>query len=273
MGFTTFKLLGASVRGAQSIYALLEDYLKPPLILTLIGGGGKTSLLYLLAEQAMKHGVMTITATTTKMYYNGQMGRRIVLCPTFRDCCEAVMKARCSPDVFTLVHDIWEDDSQKVTGIEPEWVDKLSAKYRDTLFIVEGDGSAGKSLKGHLPHEPVIPASTKLVIPVLGLDVLGETLNEHNVHRMDKICELCDAVYDSIVTPELIIQLVFHPEGYLRTVPKGTKVILLLNKGESEKCQLAGQRLKDHILAVNSPQIDGVLVGSLRQNRFEFFRK
>lgn len=58
-------------------------------------------------------------------------------------------------------------------GIPREWIDELAIEYPETLFIV-GDGSAGKSIKGHLAHEPVIPSRSSLVIVVVGIDSVGE---------------------------------------------------------------------------------------------------
>ena len=46
------------------------------------------------------------------------------------------------------------------------------------VVLVEADAPRGRSLKVPAPHEPVIPASTTLVVVVCALDALGQPLDE-----------------------------------------------------------------------------------------------
>ena len=48
---------------------------------------------------------------------------------------------------------------------------------------MEGDGAKGKSFKAPREYEPVIPIETTLVIPVLGVDALGQPLDEAHFLR------------------------------------------------------------------------------------------
>src|SRR4029078_5661984 len=70
----------------------------------------------------------------------------------------------------------------KLEGIAPARVDVL-APLAD-LVLVEADGARARPLKVPAPHEPVIPASTTLVVVVCALDALGQPLDEDRVHRV-----------------------------------------------------------------------------------------
>ena len=55
-------------------------------------------------------------------------------------------------------------DNGKVVGVPPEWVDELWAAGVADLVVVEADGSRGLSLKVFGRHEPQVPGSTTLVV-------------------------------------------------------------------------------------------------------------
>ncbi|HEY3425212.1 MAG TPA: selenium cofactor biosynthesis protein YqeC [Negativicutes bacterium] len=242
-------------------------------IITVIGGGGKTSLLYYLARQFQQSGLQVIVTTTTKLYRPNQIGHQLLLANTWGKCCQAVREARVSRDIITLAAGTWQQDRHKVTGLDPQWLDALAQAYPNTIFLVEGDGAAGKSLKGHLDYDPVIPQLTQIVIPVIGFDVLGQKLDQQYVHRPDRIGQLTGAVDQAVITKETIISLLFHGSGYLHNCPDSATVIPFLNKVDSKAKWRQALPLASAILTVGHHQFDGVIIGSVLQNNFWFYQK
>ena len=146
-------------------------------VISLTGGGGKTSLMYRWAACLKENGLTVITTTTTKLAASPRGDSRFVEVSTLESAMAVVEKtvstgAQSSRPMITLVSDR-PAPTGKVSGIEPQWIDLLAERFPAVFFIVEADGSAGKSLKGYLDDEPVVPASTALLIPLVGLDALG----------------------------------------------------------------------------------------------------
>lgn len=241
---------------------LIEN--RKPRIITLIGGGGKTSLLYYLLTLLQAIGYIGIGTTTTKFSNKLLAGNSFVEVTSVEAAYQVVQEAKRIENHVTLVS---HEDNKigKMVGIPSEWIDELAARCRDTVFVVEADGSAGKSLKGHLSYEPVIPRSSSLVIPVIGIDCVGKGLDVQSVHRPERISELTGYVTNSIITTEMITELLFHPHGYLHNCPGGQVVVPFINKVESVLQRQQGKALGDQILARKYPSLDGVIMGSLQQ--------
>lgn len=248
----------------REIWRNLIRSIQPPRVVTIIGGGGKTSLMYYLLTILKHNGCAAVGTTTTKLCGQPLRGCFINI-QSVAAGHQAIKQARGIQEHVTLVYG--EDDNipGKMMGIPSEWIDQLAITYRDIVFIVEGDGSAGKSLKGHLAHEPVIPSHSSLVIPVIGIDSVGMKINSQNVHRPERIYELTGAGPDSLATIDLITKLILHPQGYLHNCPEHKLIVPFINKVESVIQHQHAEELAGQILASKHPQIGGVIVGSLRQ--------
>lgn len=229
---------------------------------TIIGGGGKTSLMYYLLKIFKDQGA--VGTATAKLSSQQKNGCTFVSVQSLAEACRALEILKEKGEYNTLLYREENHVTGKMTGISSEWIDELALKYPNTLFIVEGDGSAGKPLKGHLAHEPVIPSCSAVVVAVIGIDSIGIKINSQHVHRPERICQLTGAEANSLVSIPLIIQLLFHPEGYLHTCPKHSRVIIFINKAESVIQQQRAEELAQQILAQKHPQVQGVVIGSLR---------
>ena len=135
--------------------------------------------------------------------------------------------------------------------------------------MVEGDGSAGCSLKGHLPHEPVIPTSSRLVIPVIGVDVLGKPLNSNFVHRPERVTQMTGVPAEATITIEVVLKLLFHPEGYLKECSPNGPVLPFINKVEGPEALRQANKLAQGML-LGHGQIEQVVIGSLMRHEFKF---
>ena len=149
-----------AVSGAVLDRAELLEALTPrlPRVTALIGGGGKTTLLYALGAHLAARGGAVVLTTTTHLGYDpaavapaGPEELNRLLLPG-----RAVLAGY--PDAA----------GRKLTGIPENWYGGLEADY----ILVEADGSRGLPLKYHRPFEPVVPAETGLLIELAGLTAL-----------------------------------------------------------------------------------------------------
>ena len=236
-----------------------------PRVITIIGGGGKTSLMHYLLMVLKGAGYAAVGTTTTKLSSQLLSGNYFVKISSVEAGYKAVEQARGTKDHAILVYDEDANDSGKMVGVASEWIDQLATMCKDVVFVVEGDGSAGKPLKGHLANEPVIPMSSCLVIPVIGIDSVGVRLTAQSVHRPERICQLTGAILNSQVTTEMIRKLLFHSQGYLSHCPEHTLIVPFINKVESVIQHQQAEELAREILATKHSQVSGVVVGSLMQ--------
>ena len=73
-------------------------------------------------------------------------------------------------------------------GVPPAWIEALQEYF--PYILVEADGSLGRPLKAHAPHEPVLPPTSSLVVILAGASVLGRPFSEEYVHRPQILAQL-----------------------------------------------------------------------------------
>ena len=180
----------------MSLAALLG--VKPGLT-ALIGGGGKTTLLYALAEELKARGSVLVT-TSTKIRVPEHLP--VADPKNFTDLAEALKAA--SP---LCLGSPWPEDKLAAPALP------FGALVRAADFVlVEADGSRGLPAKAHADHEPVIPAEAGTVILVVGTDAFGRPIREV-CHRPELYAERAGVPVDAIVTPEIAAR-VLRTEGY-----------------------------------------------------------
>lgn len=139
---------------------------RPGLVISLTGGGGKTSLIRRLAFEGMELGFRVLITTTTHMAIPERLG-----------------VFSCDPDA---VKDMLDREHAVVTG-RIAGGGKISyagdAFYESVcamadLVLVEADGSKHLPIKSPGPFEPVIPGNTDMILCVAGLSALGEPAGE-----------------------------------------------------------------------------------------------
>jgi len=153
-------------------------------VTALIGGGGKTSTMYALAEYLKTMGSV-IVCTSTHILKPAQYP----YCPYLSD----PLKAGCVVSVGTA-------DGNKL-GMPEQSFKELSSLA--DFVLVEADGSRQLPLKAHAGHEPVIPSEANTVLVVIGVDGVGKPIEEA-AHRPELFANRCGASVQDTVTPAMI---------------------------------------------------------------------
>jgi probable selenium-dependent hydroxylase accessory protein YqeC len=223
-------------------------------IISFIGCGGKTSLMFRLAEEIPLQYNVVIT-TTTKIFIPPPEKFPLVLLERGEQAKRELsghLRSGQRPIVGS-----WLLDNNKVKGITSEQVSML--KQSADYVLVEADGSRGLPLKGHSNYEPVIPRETTVLMVVVGADILGKTLDSRYVHRPEIVSRLTGREIGSIINAEMIAELIAHPEGMLREYPSDARVVLFINKIDLLPDLDEGCHLEALVLG---KKIDKVVLGS-----------
>ena len=232
--------LAREARGVGILSKLLD--IKPGLT-ALIGGGGKTTLLRVLAQE-LSSDAKVIVATSTKMFAP-------VWCPVLRDARPEAVRGVLSESLVVCVGSFQESAGKMVAPSLPFCELTGLADY----VLVEADGSRGLPLKAHAQHEPVIPKCANRVVCVVGADGVGRPIAE-TCHRPKLFAQLAGAQIGDAVTPQMVAR-VLNAEAHYDA--------LFVNKVESDAGWGAAREIAQ---VVEGP----VVAGSLWRNEFRCLR-
>lgn len=260
-------------------------------LVSLVGGGGKSGALRLLASEATGEALpgpgARVLATTTTAMFLGQLQAigPVLMGPERSALLAALPRALAAAGPLAVARDLV--DNGKVTGLPVEWVDEVWDAGEADLVLVEADGSRGLSLKAFGPREPQVPDRTTLIAQVAGLDVLGAPLDGAYVHRVESlVAALSKQERDSgeefeppesglPVTAALFVAALRLQLRALRSRWPAARIVTLLNKAEDEDSRGAGLGIAARLLGAG-PEDKGpkdispeaVVVGSLQRAEF-----
>jgi probable selenium-dependent hydroxylase accessory protein YqeC len=180
----------------------------------LIGGGGKTTLMYRLAAAWASRGETVVCTTTTRI-----RPPEPHQCPDLRlgDRAALVLDLRRRPaPVVTLAS---RSEHGKCQGFSAD--DTLALRAAADHLVVEADGAAGRPVKAHAPHEPVIAARATCVVAVVGAWCVGAPLTAEHVHRPERFAALAGRPPGAPLDAQDVARVILHAEGWLRAVPPG----------------------------------------------------
>ena len=233
----------------------LTDILQFPKgeVVTIVGSGGKTSLMWLLAEAYRQSKVFVTTTTKIRRPDSGQYEE-------FRNN-KDLLQASFGPGI-TLAADEIPGTEGKLGILLPE-VFEAALPYFDYTFI-EGDGSRNLPLKGWAEQEPVVPQATTCTIGVVTLWPLGQKINEAIIHRLPLFCEISGSQPGETLTLEHVAAAIMHPLGLLKA-GRGRK-ILYINQVENSLSQNQARSLLAALRPDFLQELSLVAAGSVQRN-------
>lgn len=125
----------------------------------------------------------------------------------------------------------------KALGLHQAVVDAAAAAW--DLVLCEADGARRLPLKAPADHEPVIPASSSIVVALMGLDAIRRPLTEAEVCRSELVARICGGPLGRAVEAADFRALAIHPAGAFKGCPPSAERFLLLNKAELVDAELA----------------------------------
>jgi len=192
----------------------------------LMGGGGKTTLMFRLAAAwAARHETVLCTTTTRIRPPTAEQ------CPDLRvdSLPPLVADLRRRPAPVVTVAGAIRDG--KCVGFSAD--EALSLKTEAHRLVVEADGSAGRPVKAHAPHEPVLATAASCVTAVVGSWCVGAPLDANHVHRPERFAALSGRPPGSAVTADDVAHVILHEEGWLRTVPPTAAFHVVVTGGDA----------------------------------------
>lgn len=213
-----------------------SDILLPdiPGIVTLVGAGGKTSLMFKLAQEIIALGQSVLTTTSTKIFKPNLEQSLSIFCTDqplqWLDDKKDILN---SSKHITLAQR--EIANNKLQGLDPETIDVLWKTGRFDWILVEADGAAGRPIKAPADHEPVIPRLSQSVIAILGLKGFNLPLVEEWIFRPHIFSTLTGRNRGEIILFKDLVKVLTHKKGILKGTPRKSEKSIYLNQADNQK--------------------------------------
>lgn len=223
--------------------------------ISLVGAGGKTTLINRLTESLRKRKKILVSSTTA--FIKPELTMYDFMDYSYNKDYDLGIIER--PGIYIIGNGKNLEDL--VFGLANEDIEYIAGEFDHS--IIECDFSNGRPLKGFRDHEPKIPSSTDVTIGVLDIQSLGLLVNASNIHHLDKYIELTGSSIGSLVTINHLAKIVDDDEALFKNAVG--KRVLYINKVEKEVDQALAMNLFE---AIDLSRLDMVLEGSLIEDRY-----
>lgn len=178
-------------------------------VISIVGAGGKTSLMFKLAEELRKDNKVAII-TTTKIYKPQLNQYDKLILKSHCNLSDSLKKLRPYKNGCYVIADDINNDN-KLTGLKDKDIEIIIKNFDYTL--IESDGAKRKFLKAWREDEPVISKFTTKTIGVMNIKSLGMSINSENIHRVDKFLALTGGKLQKTVSIEDLIKIICDKNG------------------------------------------------------------
>jgi probable selenium-dependent hydroxylase accessory protein YqeC len=233
-------------------------------VVSLVGGGGKTTLMFRLARELADGGSRVLTTTTTKVArpHPAQSAHVLIRADSAALIQAADRLLQRGIRHMTAAHGCGAAPD-KLAGLPLAALTAVIAAGRFDWILVEADGAKRRPLKAPAAHEPVVPRESTDIVAVVGLEAIGQPLAAPWVFRCDQYARISGLAPGTAVTPESAVAVLTHPRGIMKGAPAGARRCVFLNKADDTRRLALGRELAAALTSDdNGPQ--RVVVGALR---------
>jgi molybdenum cofactor cytidylyltransferase len=229
-------------------------------VVSFVGGGGKTTSMFRLADELRSSGLRVVTTTTTHI-----SKEQVHLAPVSVNIDNlGSLAARLDEHGHCLIVGA-PDGKGRVHGATSDLIASVRARPDVDVVLVEADGSRSLPFKAPGEHEPVVPEVTTTLVPIAGLNAISRPLDEDHVHRSEIAAELAGAPLGRPVTAETMARVLSHPKGGAKLLPPGATFIPLLNRADTDAAVQQAAEITEILL--RNPVVDTALICSMQHSR------
>lgn len=210
-------------------------------IISVVGAGGKTSIIKALAKQYKKDGYKVVITTTTHVAVSEFTKTKSYVFGT-----DKLTDGKQKTELIS-----WTQNEKKPAGIYLAGTaaenGKLGILPEEVLFaltdlakkgqiklLIEADGAKKHPFKVPASHEPVIIGETQLVLGVLGADACGQRVCDAGF-RIPELTALLRKQEGFRINEEDFIKVYNSEKGLKKGVLPGMKFVPVLSKVETEE--------------------------------------
>lgn len=234
---------------------------KKTVMVSLVGGGGKTTSLFYLAEKLKHYGSVLVTSTTAMFHPHDKVDKTYI---------DGLPKP--TPNGLVAFYKSYDISKDKVLGLSPDVLNDIYESNQFDFILNEADGAKGKPIKAYEDHEPVIPMTSDMVIIVLGADAFNKPVSDKHVFRLQTFKNITGTLDGDLITSQVLLRLLSNTKGLLKDIPPKAMTMLLVNKATSHAITFNKRRFaKD--LFLQGPY-DYIIYAEMQKNKLiESFKR
>lgn len=228
-------------------------------IISIVGCGGKTTCMYLLAKELKDQKVMVSTTTNIMIpKLEEDLVDYIYDDTNYLELNEANVGAG-----RYLVYG-GKTPRMKCRSLEEDELKKVSSLF--DVVIIEADGSRTLPVKGYREYEPCTPPFATVTVGILPLWSLGNRIDDQTVHRVEEFCNMTGASKGDVLTPKHLARVIVHPDGMY----KGSlgRKILFFNQVENEQTLNLAKEVLKYIPKEEKASFDQVIAASMHEQKY-----
>lgn len=227
-------------------------------VISVVGAGGKTSLINYIANRYRYNKKVLIT-TTTKIYIPNK--------GVYDDMYMASTKVGITiPDTVGVTVVGKYTREEKIVGVNFEDLKKLIPNF--DLILIESDGSRRKKLKGWNNKEPVVYYNSTKTIGVLDITSYGMSINDNNIHRLEELKKITD-INNIKININNLVDIILNKNGLFKN-SCGEKILFINkveNKENEEIAKTLTNKINEHKHNLN------IVYGSIKDDYFKITKK
>jgi len=237
-------------------------------VISLVGAGGKTSLMYSLARELVSAGKRVLTTTTTKIFVPTSEESPVTIVSRVPEEIVAKAKALVGEYSHMTVGSDYLQNHHKLKGLEPSTIEYVLRSDIFDFIIIEADGAARRSLKACAPHEPVVPLFTDCIVSLMGLDVVAKPLTEEWVFRSSIFSHIAGLKRMQSVSESAIASAMLHDMSLVADTGPESMKIAFLNKADNLKALKAGEGIAALLEKKGKTIFHKIVIAKLRPEPF-----
>ncbi|MFT8347954.1 selenium cofactor biosynthesis protein YqeC [Clostridium saccharoperbutylacetonicum] len=224
-----FKYSNAEIKEKKLLIEALKIDINKNNVISFVGGGGKTTLIYKLGQELKELGKKVIITTTTQMFMSED---NFVITGKKDDIIELLQQKNMitvgllnnnEVKVRENLEDFKQKDSIKISGLPKELAESL--KEIADFVLVEADGAKRLPLKMPADYEPVILEGSNLVVGVCGIDAVGKKIKDI-CHRVSLVSTFLDKDEEHIINVYDVAKILSSNKGQRKGVECSYQIVI-----------------------------------------------
>jgi len=196
-------------------------------IISVVGSGGKTTLVFSLAEE-LRQSFNVLLTTSTKIFKPS--------CHMYDHLYTAVNSFIDSSfykeNGLTIISKSIDQSNNKLIGIDDNDLVKIFQRF--DIIIIEADGSKELPVKGWKKHEPPVLQKTNKTIGVFPIKFINKKIEQSYIYGYEEFIKIVkDAQY---LNYEAVLNICTHEEGLFKN-SKGEKYLFINQADDDELIQ------------------------------------
>ena len=230
-------------------------------VVSLVGAGGKTTLMFKLAHELAKAGEPVLTTTTTKIYEPlPEQSVQLIISASVSSILEQAQETLKTHHHITAAFEKLPDQ-RKLGGFPPDFIQNIWNSRLFRWILVEADGAAGRPIKAPADHEPVIPACTSQLVGMVGLDGAGQPLNDRWVFRHDRFRQISGLALGAELSAAAVADVLVHKKGIFKNAPVAAARIAFCNQADVPRNLVAGRNIVKALIEKKRTGLNRVVIG------------